>query len=119
MHPALTAAVCLQINMMAYVRDLEKAKKGEGGIPDRQNLAEARRDLDKVLQVHPCLRTHLEMAQVLIVLKCCFAITAHLGVDCVQIKEIATCESLTLIFVGLTGEMYGPSSLRRRCIPME
>lgn len=53
-----------KINMMAYVRDLEKAKKGEGGIPDRQNLAEARRDLDKVLQVHPCLRTHLEMAQV-------------------------------------------------------
>lgn len=81
--------------MMTYVRDLEKAKKGEGGIPDRQNLADARRDLDKVLQVHPCLRTHLEMAQVLIVLidccmKCYLWITAHLGVDCVLIQQTAS-----------------------------
>ncbi|KAJ3599640.1 hypothetical protein NHX12_033596 [Muraenolepis orangiensis] len=53
-----------KINVMAYVRDLEKAKQGEGGIPDRQQLAEARRDLDKVIHTHPCLRTHMEMAQV-------------------------------------------------------
>ncbi|CAL8255978.1 unnamed protein product [Merluccius merluccius] len=53
-----------KINMMAYVRDLERAKQGEGGIPDRQKLVEARRDLDKVLHAHPCLRTHMEMAQV-------------------------------------------------------
>lgn len=49
---------------MLYVRDLEKAKHGHGGIPDRQMLTEARKDLDKVLSVRPCLRTHLEMAQV-------------------------------------------------------
>ena len=53
---------------MAYVRDLERYKQGEGGIPDRQQLAEAKRDLDKVLHVHPCLRTHMEMAQVLMTL---------------------------------------------------
>ena len=50
--------------MMLYARDLEKAKHGDGGIPDRQKLTEARKDLDKVLTVRPCLRTHLEMAQV-------------------------------------------------------
>lgn len=50
--------------MIQYVKDLEKAKHGHGGIPDRQKLTEARKDLDKVLTVRPCLRTHLEMAQV-------------------------------------------------------
>lgn len=50
--------------MILYARDLEKAKHGLGGIPDRQKLTEARKDLDKVLTVRPCLRTHLEMAQV-------------------------------------------------------
>lgn len=49
---------------MLYVKDLEKAKNGQGGLPDRQRLTEARRDLEKVLTVRPCLRTHLEMAQV-------------------------------------------------------
>lgn len=49
---------------MLYVRDLEIAKCGQGGIPDRQKLTEARKDLDKVLTVRPCLRTHLELAQV-------------------------------------------------------
>lgn len=49
---------------MLYVRDLEKAKHDQGGVPDRQQLTEARKDLDKVLTVRPCLRTHLEMAQV-------------------------------------------------------
>ena len=50
--------------MMLYIRDLEIAKRGQGGIPDRQKLTEARKDLDKVLTVRPCLRTHLELAQV-------------------------------------------------------
>lgn len=49
---------------MLYARDLEKAKLDQGGVPDRQQLTEARKDLDKVLAVRPCLRTHLEMAQV-------------------------------------------------------
>nr|XP_046247594.1 tetratricopeptide repeat protein 22 [Scatophagus argus] len=63
-----------KINMMLYARDLEKAKHGQGGIPDRQMLTEARKDLDKVLIVHPCLRTHLEMAQVYY----------YMGVDALQ-----------------------------------
>lgn len=49
---------------MLYIRDLEKAKVEQGGVPDRQQLAEARKDLDKVVAVRPCLRTHLQMAQV-------------------------------------------------------
>uniref|UniRef100_A0A8C6UBB1 Tetratricopeptide repeat domain 22 n=1 Tax=Neogobius melanostomus TaxID=47308 RepID=A0A8C6UBB1_9GOBI len=57
-----------------YVRDLEKVKSGEGGLPDRQNLTEARKDLDKVMSVRPCLRTHLEMAQVYY----------YMGVDALQ-----------------------------------
>ncbi|XP_034066242.1 tetratricopeptide repeat protein 22 isoform X1 [Gymnodraco acuticeps] len=63
-----------KINVMLYVRDLEKAKYAQGGIPDRQKLVEARKDLDKVLTVRPCLRTHLEMAQVYY----------YMGVDALQ-----------------------------------
>ncbi|XP_034439836.1 tetratricopeptide repeat protein 22 [Hippoglossus hippoglossus] len=63
-----------KINMMFYIRDLEKAKRGQGGIPDRQLLTDARKDLDKVLSVRPCLRTHLEMAQVYY----------YMGVDALQ-----------------------------------
>ncbi|XP_054458922.1 tetratricopeptide repeat protein 22 [Anoplopoma fimbria] len=63
-----------KINMMLYVRDLEMVKHGHGGIPDRQKLTEARKDLDKVLTVRQCLRTHLEMAQVYY----------YMGVDAVQ-----------------------------------
>uniref|UniRef100_A0A3Q3LG54 Tetratricopeptide repeat domain 22 n=1 Tax=Labrus bergylta TaxID=56723 RepID=A0A3Q3LG54_9LABR len=62
------------INMMLYIRDLEIAKQGHGGIPDRQKLTEARKDLDKVLNVRPCLRTHLQMAQVYY----------YMGVDALQ-----------------------------------
>ncbi|XP_072245214.1 tetratricopeptide repeat protein 22 [Leuresthes tenuis] len=63
-----------KINMILYVKDLEKAKHGQGGIPDRQKLTEARKDLDKVLTVRPCLRTHLEIAQVYY----------YMGVDALQ-----------------------------------
>ncbi|KAM6939425.1 tetratricopeptide repeat protein 22 [Lycodopsis pacificus] len=63
-----------KINMMLYVRDLEKVKLGQGEIPDRQKLTEARKDLDKVLTVRQCLRTHLEMAQVYY----------YMGVDALQ-----------------------------------
>ncbi|XP_061884263.1 tetratricopeptide repeat protein 22 [Entelurus aequoreus] len=63
-----------KINTMLYVRDLEKAKSGEGGIPDRQLLTEARKNLDKVLTARPCLRTYLEMAQVYY----------YMGVDALQ-----------------------------------
>ncbi|XP_068563716.1 tetratricopeptide repeat protein 22 [Cebidichthys violaceus] len=63
-----------KINMMLYVRHLETVKHGQGGIPDRQKLSEARKDLDKVLTVRQCLRTHLEMAQVYY----------YMGVDALQ-----------------------------------
>ena len=51
-----------QINVTAYVRDLERAKQDQAGIPDRHNLTAAKADLEKVLVVS--LRTHLEMGQV-------------------------------------------------------
>ncbi|XP_077390903.1 tetratricopeptide repeat protein 22 isoform X1 [Festucalex cinctus] len=63
-----------KINTMLYVRDLEKAKCGEGGVPDRQMLTDAQKNLDKVLAACPCLRTHLEMAQVYY----------YMGVDALQ-----------------------------------
>ncbi|TNN38719.1 Tetratricopeptide repeat protein 22 [Liparis tanakae] len=63
-----------KINVMLYVRDLEKVKQGHGGIPDRQKLTEARTDLDKVLSVRQCVRTHMEMAQVYY----------YMGVDALQ-----------------------------------
>lgn len=50
--------------MILYAKDLDKAKCEKGGVPDRAMLTEARKDLDKVLSVRPCLRIHLEMAQV-------------------------------------------------------
>ncbi|KAG5276417.1 hypothetical protein AALO_G00131770 [Alosa alosa] len=53
-----------KINVTAYVRNLERAKQGHAGIPDRQSLREAKMDLERVLSVRPCLRTHLELAQV-------------------------------------------------------
>ncbi|XP_029002420.1 tetratricopeptide repeat protein 22 [Betta splendens] len=54
-----------KISTALYIRDLERAKCGQGAIPDRQKLTEARKDLNKVLAVRPSLRTHLELAQVL------------------------------------------------------
>ncbi|CAL8347524.1 tetratricopeptide repeat protein 22 [Gadus morhua] len=103
-----------KINVMAYVRDLERYKQGEGGIPDRQQLAEAKRDLDKVLHVHPCLRTHMEMAQVLY----------YSGVDALQesllVDEGAVNSALVSISQSLQQEP-GPSLpdlhlLRGRCL---
>ncbi|KAG7487741.1 hypothetical protein MATL_G00026690 [Megalops atlanticus] len=63
-----------KINVTTYVRDLHKAKLGLAGIPDRQKLAEAKADLERVLNVRPCLRTHLEMGQVYY----------YMGVDALQ-----------------------------------
>ncbi|MBN3302220.1 TTC22 protein, partial [Amia calva] len=63
-----------KIKVTTYVRGLECAKQGVAGVPDRQNLAEAKADLDKVLSVCPCLRTHLEMGQVYY----------YMGVDAMQ-----------------------------------
>ncbi|XP_068445829.1 tetratricopeptide repeat protein 22 isoform X2 [Clinocottus analis] len=63
-----------KINMTLYVRDLEKVKHGQGGIPDRQKLTEAKKDLEKVLAVRQSLQIHLEMAQVYY----------YMGVDALQ-----------------------------------
>ncbi|KAJ8278983.1 hypothetical protein COCON_G00060490 [Conger conger] len=63
-----------KINVTIYARDLERAKLGMAGVPDRQKLAEAKADLDRVLEVRPCLRTHLEMGQVYY----------YMGVDAMQ-----------------------------------
>ncbi|KAJ8277817.1 hypothetical protein GJAV_G00080410 [Gymnothorax javanicus] len=53
-----------KINVTNYARDLKRAKLGLAGVPDRQMLTEAKADLDRVLEVRPCLRTHLEIGQV-------------------------------------------------------
>ncbi|KAK2835251.1 hypothetical protein Q5P01_015735 [Channa striata] len=88
-----------KINMMLYIRDLEKAKQGQGSIPDRQQLTEARKDLDKVLAVRPCLRTHLEMAQMYY----------YMGVDAVResimVDEDAVNNALVSLSQALQFEM--------------
>ncbi|XP_008294442.1 tetratricopeptide repeat protein 22 [Stegastes partitus] len=106
-----------KINMILYFRDLEKAKHGEGGPPERQKLAEARKDLDKVLSVRPCLRTHLEMAQVYY----------YMGVDALQesllVDESAVNSALVRLSHALQFEL-GDSLpdlhvLRGRCLLMK
>lgn len=54
----------LQLKLTNYIKELDQAKLGLSGIPDRQDLREARADLERVLSVQACLRTHLEMGKV-------------------------------------------------------
>lgn len=63
-----------QIFIWMYVRDLERAKLGLGGLPDRNHLTNAKSDLDSIIEVCPCLRTYLEMGQV------CY----YMGVDAME-----------------------------------
>ncbi|XP_075688258.1 tetratricopeptide repeat protein 22 [Rhinoderma darwinii] len=63
-----------QIFTRMYVRDLERAKLGLGGLPDRNHLTNAKSDLESIIDVYPCLKTYLEMGQV------CY----YMGVDAVQ-----------------------------------
>ncbi|XP_075472521.1 tetratricopeptide repeat protein 22 [Ascaphus truei] len=63
-----------QLSIRIYVRDLERAKMGLGGLPDRKHLINTKSDLACILNVYPCLKTYLEMAQV------CY----YMGVDAVQ-----------------------------------
>lgn len=67
----------LQLGVTLYTKDLDKAKCGQGGIPDRQILKEARADLERVLAVRPCLRTHLEMGQVVMKALCSIRLYYH------------------------------------------
>ncbi|XP_006005557.1 tetratricopeptide repeat protein 22 [Latimeria chalumnae] len=63
-----------KIYFKMYIRDLERAKMGIGGVPDRTNLAKAKSDLENVLSVCPCLKTYLDMGQV----------SYYMGVDAMQ-----------------------------------
>ncbi|KAM6199533.1 LOW QUALITY PROTEIN: tetratricopeptide repeat protein 22 [Sarcoramphus papa] len=52
-----------QIHMKMYLQDLERAKMGQGPVPERRKLMHAKNDLERVLKVCPCLRTNLDMGQ--------------------------------------------------------
>ncbi|KAL6458156.1 hypothetical protein MHYP_G00333860 [Metynnis hypsauchen] len=77
-----------KLKVTAYVKALDRAKQGLDGIPDRQDLRDARADLERVLSVRPCLRTHLEMGQVYY----------YMGVDALQeslmVDEMAVNQAL-------------------------
>nr|XP_013001670.2 tetratricopeptide repeat protein 22 [Cavia porcellus] len=53
-----------KIHTTAYLHDLERAKAGLGGMPDRSHLAHAKADLEQVVRVCPGLRTYLDIGQV-------------------------------------------------------
>ncbi|TRY58445.1 hypothetical protein DNTS_002068 [Danionella cerebrum] len=103
-----------KISVTNYAKDLEKAKCGQGGIPDRQILKEARGDLEHVLAVRPCLRTHLEMGQVYY----------YMGVDALQesllVDEMAINQALVSLSRALQCPLGSTISrlqlLRGRCL---
>ncbi|XP_029474067.1 tetratricopeptide repeat protein 22 [Rhinatrema bivittatum] len=63
-----------KIYIKMYIRDLERAKMGLGGLPDRKHLISAKSDLEYILNVCPCLKTYLDMGQV----------SYYIGVDAMQ-----------------------------------
>ncbi|KAM8955446.1 LOW QUALITY PROTEIN: tetratricopeptide repeat protein 22 [Lycaon pictus] len=63
-----------KIHLRAYLHDLERAKMGLGGMPDRNHLACAKADLEEVVKVCPSLKTYLDIGQVYY----------YMGVDAVQ-----------------------------------
>ncbi|XP_042320853.1 tetratricopeptide repeat protein 22 [Sceloporus undulatus] len=69
-------AYCMHAKMLIklYLRDLERLKMGLGGMPDQKNLFDAKTDLEKVMKVHPCLKTYLNLGQVYY----------YMGVDAIQ-----------------------------------
>ncbi|GAA6093697.1 tetratricopeptide repeat protein 22 [Tachysurus ichikawai] len=77
-----------KLKLTNYAKALDQTKLGLSGIPDRQELREARADLEKVLSVQPCLRTHLDMGQVYY----------YMGVDAVKetimVDEMAVNQAL-------------------------
>nr|XP_055069496.1 tetratricopeptide repeat protein 22 [Misgurnus anguillicaudatus] len=103
-----------KLGVTIYAKDLEKAKCGQGGIPDRQILKEARADLERVLAVRPCLRTHLEMGQVFY----------YMGVDALQesllVDEMAINHALISLSKALQCPLGSTISklqlLRGRCL---
>ncbi|KAE8610320.1 hypothetical protein XENTR_v10012082 [Xenopus tropicalis] len=63
-----------QIYLNMYIRDFERSKIGSGGLPDRKHLTSAKSDLDNIIDIYPCLKTFLDMAQVFY----------YMGVDAVK-----------------------------------
>ncbi|XP_048831893.1 tetratricopeptide repeat protein 22 [Brienomyrus brachyistius] len=80
-----------KINVTAYKRDLEKAKSAMAGIPDRRTLDDAKADLEHVLSVRPCLKTHLDMGQVYY----------YMGVDALQESLLVDERALNAALVSL------------------
>jgi tetratricopeptide (TPR) repeat protein len=73
-----------KIHIRAYLHDLERAKAGLGGMPDRNHLACAKADLEEVVKVSPGLRTYLDISQVYY----------YMGVDAV--KELLAVDEAAL-----------------------
>ncbi|XP_066520915.1 tetratricopeptide repeat protein 22 [Hoplias malabaricus] len=103
-----------KLKVTAYVKALNRAKQGQDGYPDRQDLKEARADLERVLNVRPCLRTHLELGQVYY----------YMGVDALQeslmVDEMAVNQALVSLAQALKCPV-GPTLselqlLRGRCL---
>ncbi|XP_008066009.1 tetratricopeptide repeat protein 22, partial [Carlito syrichta] len=85
-----------KIHIRAYLHDLERAKMGLGGMPDRNHLACAKADLEEVVKVCPGLKTYLDISQVYY----------YMGVDAVQellaVDEAALDQAL--VFLAKAGE---------------
>ncbi|MGH0142817.1 UNVERIFIED_CONTAM: hypothetical protein FKN15_076651 [Acipenser sinensis] len=52
-----------KVYITTYVKDLEHAKLGLAGVPDRENLSKAKTDLEHILQACPCLKTYMDIGQ--------------------------------------------------------
>ncbi|XP_033866355.3 tetratricopeptide repeat protein 22 [Acipenser ruthenus] len=63
-----------KVYITTYVKDLEQAKLGLAGVPDRENLSKAKTDLEHILQACPCLKTYMDIGQVYY----------YMGVDAMQ-----------------------------------
>ena len=86
-----------KVRIRAYVHDLERAKVGLGGLPDRNHLACAKADLEEVVKVCPSLRTYLDISQVYY----------YMGVDAMRellaVDEAALNQAL--VFLAKAGEL--------------
>ncbi|XP_017724881.1 PREDICTED: tetratricopeptide repeat protein 22 isoform X3 [Rhinopithecus bieti] len=85
-----------KIHIRAYLHDLERAKMGLGGMPDRNHLACAKADLEEVVRVCPGFKAYLDIGQVYY----------YMGVDAVQellaVDEAALNQAL--VFLAKAGE---------------
>ncbi|XP_028746096.1 tetratricopeptide repeat protein 22 [Peromyscus leucopus] len=86
-----------KVRIRAYVHDLERAKVGLGGMPDRNHLACAKADLEEVVKVYPGLRTYLDIGQVYY----------YMGVDAMRelLAVDETALNQALVFLAKAGEL--------------